>query len=96
MTAVLVHLLEYVDGNGSAAAGSVVLSADEIELAGSVVLSADEIDIVRHALADAQAWREPDLGRCRSCEVSCCGECIDHQTDAQLSAAYARLAGELG
>ena len=79
LTAVLVHLLEYVDGSGAG-------------LAGKRVLDAGALEVVRQALADAQAWREPALGRC--CDER--GMCDDHLTDQQLAAAYQRLAEELG
>lgn len=78
LSTVLVHLLEYVDGTSAS-------------LTSSVVLSAADLETVKHALADATAWREPLLTRC--CTQA--GMCRDHLTDQQLSAAYARLARDL-
>ena len=76
LTAVLVHLLEYVDGIGAG-------------LAGSRVLDPGALETVKQALADATAWREPALGRCCD-ERGMCGDHLTDQQLAAAYTRLAR------
>ena len=62
---------------------------------GGARLSPADVLILGQILADALAWREP-CGPCHDCPAGPGKACPDHVEDETRSAAYLRLAGDLG
>jgi hypothetical protein len=65
--------------------------------AGTVELTAPQAVIVRHAMADAAAWRawRSEGHQCTGCAALDPGKCTEHAGDEDLAAAYAALRARL-